>query len=82
MRSIETSVKCACCGVGDMRPGTTTFTVDREGTTFVLRNVPAEICDVCGEVVFDLDTARTVECLHKDALESRAQVVIREFTTV
>ena len=73
-------MKCTYCCVGEMHPGTTTFTVDRDGTTFVLRNVPAEVCDACGEAIFDLETVRVVERLHESALESGAEVVVREFT--
>ncbi len=73
-------MKCTYCGIGEMHPGTTTFTADRDGKTFVLRCVPADVCDVCGEAIFDLETVQVVECLHEEALESGVEVVVREFT--
>ena len=48
----ETSPLCTSCNRGRLEYGTTTATVDAEGTTVVIRNVPAEICDDCGEGYF------------------------------
>ena len=44
---------CASCHRGTLARGTTTATFDVEGTTIVIRNVPAEMCDACGEGSFD-----------------------------
>jgi YgiT-type zinc finger domain-containing protein len=41
---------CVVCKVGQMRPGETTFTFDNgAGYTVVVRHVPAEVCDNCGD---------------------------------
>lgn len=42
-------MKCCICKDGETKPGTTTVTLERSGVTLLIRNVPAEICDVCGE---------------------------------
>jgi YgiT-type zinc finger domain-containing protein len=42
-------MKCTICGVGEVSPGTTTVTVERDEAVVVIRNVPAEVCDTCGE---------------------------------
>jgi len=40
--------KCPLCG-GEIKNGTTTFTVDFETGVIVVRHVPAEVCTQCGE---------------------------------
>jgi len=44
---------CDVCKQGTLEPGTTTATFETEDTTVVIRNVPAEVCNSCGEGHFD-----------------------------
>ena len=44
-------MKCAICKNGETYPGTTTVTLTRGEATIVIKNVPAEVCDNCGESV-------------------------------
>lgn len=37
------------CRHGDTRPGTTTVAFHRDGRTLVVNEVPAEMCETCGE---------------------------------
>jgi YgiT-type zinc finger domain-containing protein len=43
-------MKCVICKHGETRPGTASITLEREGTTIMIRDVPGEICDTCGEI--------------------------------
>ncbi len=42
-------MKCVVCKTGQIRPGMATVTMVREATTVVFRNVPAKVCENCGE---------------------------------
>ncbi|MDY6991953.1 MAG: type II toxin-antitoxin system MqsA family antitoxin [Pseudomonadota bacterium] len=42
-------MKCIVCKQEDTQPGTTTLSIDKGETIVVIRNVPAEICALCGE---------------------------------
>lgn len=53
----ETAMKCPICRQGETKPGLATEVLQREGAVLVFRNVPAEICDVCGESYVESDTA-------------------------
>ena len=44
---------CAVCEQGTLERGTTTATLESDGTTVVIRNVPADICGACGEGQYD-----------------------------
>lgn len=40
---------CAVCGADALRAGTITFNLGRNGETVRVENVPARICDACGD---------------------------------
>lgn len=42
-------MRCVVCKQADTRQGVTTVTLDRGDSTFVVREVPAQICPNCGE---------------------------------
>jgi YgiT-type zinc finger domain-containing protein len=72
-------MKCGICGHGQTRPGTTTVTLQKGDATVVFKEVPAEICEVCGErFVSESVTSRLLkEARH--AAESGVQVEVRSF---
>lgn len=55
-------MKCVICKHGQTRPGTASITLERGGTAILIRDVPGEICDTCGEVYHGEEvTARLLE---------------------
>ena len=40
---------CGICKRGGTRPGTATVTLERDGTTPVVKGIPARVCATCGE---------------------------------
>jgi YgiT-type zinc finger domain-containing protein len=42
-------MKCVICRQGDTAPGKVTVTLQRGETTIVFKEVPAEVCQNCGE---------------------------------
>ncbi|MCB9966777.1 MAG: type II toxin-antitoxin system MqsA family antitoxin [Geminicoccaceae bacterium] len=46
-------MRCPVCKNGESRPGTVTLTLVRVPLTMVVRHVPAQICDDCGEEYID-----------------------------
>jgi len=65
-------MNCVICKQGTTAPGsapgTTTVTLERAGTTLVVKDVPAQVCTNCGEAY--LDDAATQRLL--DTAEQRA----------
>ena len=54
-------MKCALCRTGETKPGTTTETYEIGGTVVVVRGVPADVCQQCGETYTNEDTMRQLE---------------------
>ena len=42
-------MKCIYCKVGNTKPGFVTVTLQRDNTTIIFKEVPAEVCENCGE---------------------------------
>jgi YgiT-type zinc finger domain-containing protein len=53
-------MKCVICKTGHTDPGKATVTLQRAQTVVVIRDVPAEICEDCGEYYLDEATAQRV----------------------
>ena len=72
-------MKCLSCKNGIPKPGTTTFTAERDGVVVVVKNVPARICDICGEEYFDATvTAKILEQV-KEAAKAGGQLNLRDY---
>ena len=49
-------MRCTVCRNGETEPGTTTVTLERDGAVVVIRGVPAEVCENCGEAFTSAET--------------------------
>jgi YgiT-type zinc finger domain-containing protein len=72
-------MKCIVCHNGETQPGTTTVTFHREGQTVVVNEVPAEVCENCGEAYVAEDVAAQVLEIAAHARKAQAQVLVRDF---
>jgi YgiT-type zinc finger domain-containing protein len=72
-------MKCIACKNGATKPGTVTFTVDKQTTVVVIRDVPAAVCSTCGEEYIDADTMRELEKLVKSAQKAGINVAVQHF---
>jgi YgiT-type zinc finger domain-containing protein len=61
-------MKCVICKNAETKPGTTTLTLERDGLTYVIKKVPAQVCPNCGEDYVD-------EQVTSDLLKSAEQMV-------
>ena len=50
-------MSCVICKNGQTKAGHTTVIMERQATTLVYREVPAEVCDNCGEAYVDEQTS-------------------------
>jgi len=72
-------MRCVICKSGDVKPGSTTFTVERDGMTLVLKGVPARVCSQCGEAYFDEPTTRHIEAIAERAQHTGVQVAVQDY---
>lgn len=72
-------MKCVICRNGSTTPGTTTITLERESFTMVVKGVPAEVCDNCGEAYVEGPVAADLLDMAERMAEAGALVEVRQY---
>jgi YgiT-type zinc finger domain-containing protein len=72
-------MKCVICKHGETSPGFTTVTFQRENHTFIIKSVPAEICDNCGEYYLSDNVATRLYRQAEQSLKRDAEVEIGRY---
>jgi YgiT-type zinc finger domain-containing protein len=53
-------MKCPICKHGSTHKGHASITLERDGATLLFKDVPADICDNCGEIYHDEKVTRSL----------------------
>jgi len=69
---------CALCRTGETKPGKTTETYELGSTVVVVRGVPADVCQQCGEAYTNEATTSQLEKIVNQARHAGV-VVIQEY---
>jgi YgiT-type zinc finger domain-containing protein len=75
----ETTMKCVICKQGETRSGTSTVTLERNGTTLVVKGVPAQVCRNCGEEYVDESTTASLLKTAEEVACVGVQVDVRQY---
>ena len=68
-------MKCLICKTGETNPGTTTVTLERDNTVVVIKDVPAQVCDNCGEYYLAEDVSTRIYALAEEAVKRKVEVL-------
>lgn len=69
-------MKCVICKHGQTNPGLVTVTLEREESIVIIKKVPAEVCDNCGEYYLTDDITEQVLQRAEKAINNGAEVEI------
>ncbi len=72
-------MKCMICKHGETKKGTTTVTLEKDDSTIVFKEVPAHICDNCGEKYIDSSVTKELLKKARKIVESGVEVDIRKY---
>lgn len=72
-------MKCVMCKRGETKPGVTSVLLTRDDFTFVMRDVPAEICDICGEDYINGDIAKELYHLAEKIKDQGTLLDVRKY---
>ncbi len=72
-------MKCVVCKQAETLPGVTTVTLERDGSTFVVREVPAQVCPNCGEDYVDSKVTAALLNTAERLSQAGAQVDVRRY---
>ncbi len=72
-------MKCLICKHGETHPGLAVVTLQRDERTLVIKGVPAEICENCGEYYLSDEVAERLYAQAEQSLQRGAEVEIGHF---
>ncbi len=72
-------MNCVVCRVGETKPGKTTMTLERRGTTVVVRGIPAELCENCGEEYVGEREVAALMAIAEESARAGVEVEVRAF---
>jgi YgiT-type zinc finger domain-containing protein len=72
-------MNCVICKHGKTDPGYTTVTLQRDETTIIIKNVPADICGNCGEYYLSDDITEKLLSRAEAAVKNGAEVEILKY---
>ena len=67
---------CTTCKSGQLFPGKTTVTFDRDGCLVIFRDVPAHVCENCGSYVLDAATTKLLFAKAEESIEKGAEMEV------
>lgn len=82
LQAKASTMKCVICKHGETRPGLATVAFTREGTTLVIKAVPADICANCGEEYVDEATTARLLRTAEEAARAGVKVDVRDYASV
>ncbi len=72
-------MKCMICKHGETKQGITTVTLEKASSTIVFKEVPAQICDNCGEKYIDDSTTKELLNKARKIVKNGVEVDIRKY---
>jgi YgiT-type zinc finger domain-containing protein len=72
-------MECVFCKTGRTISGETTLTLQRNEAIILVKNVPAQVCDNCGEAYLSAEANQIVLDLAEDAIRKGAELEIIRF---
>ncbi len=76
---MEASMTCVLCKTGHPQPGTATVTLERNHTVVVFKDVPAEVCQNCGEYYLSQAVTERIYQQAEKAVQSNAEVELLRY---
>jgi YgiT-type zinc finger domain-containing protein len=70
---------CVICKHGSTKPGLVTVTLQRDECTVILKGVPAEVCDNCGEYYLSDTVTETILERAERAITNGAEIEILRY---
>jgi len=72
-------MKCVICKNGQTNNQNVTVTLEQNGKTFVFKDVPARVCENCGEQYLEEDTSRRLLSLAQEAAKAGTELTISRY---
>lgn len=75
-------MKCLVCKTGTMTPSTATYFADLKNCMIIVKNVPCQRCDQCGEVLYSASVSEKLYTLVEKAEVLASELTILEYDRI
>jgi YgiT-type zinc finger domain-containing protein len=72
-------MKCVICKQGQTKNGVTNVILERGRTTVVVKDVPAEICENCGEYYLSAEVTDKIQKMAEQAVRQGAEIEVLRY---
>lgn len=72
-------MECVICKHGSTKQGFTTVILSKKNSIVIFKNVPAEICENCGEYFLSSEISKKIFCLAEEAIKKGVEIEIIRF---
>ncbi len=72
-------MKCVICKHGEIAKGTTTVVLNRDETTVIFKQVPADVCKNCGEYYLSSEVTGQILSKAEEAVKKGVEVEILRY---
>ena len=72
-------MKCSLCKNGDASSGKVTVTLNRENSIIIIKEVPAQICNNCGDYFLSSEVTKSVLSIAENAVKKGVEVEILKY---
>ena len=72
-------MRCILCKQGNTKSGMVTVTLQRGDTTVIIKGVPAQVCENCGEYYLNDEITERVLSMAGEAVKKNVEVEILRF---
>lgn len=72
-------MKCVICKQGQTDKGFATVTLERGQTTVVIKDVPADVCENCGEYYLSEEVTEKVQNLAEQAFKNGVEIEVLRY---
>jgi len=72
-------MKCTICKQGETRPGKATVVLEQGQTTVVIKDVPADVCQNCGEYYLTEELTEKVMAMAEEAVQHNVEIEVLRF---
>lgn len=75
-------MKCLICKTGTMTPSTTTYFSEIDGCIILVKNVPCQRCDQCGEILYSASVTENLDHFVERILQLSCELSITEYDRI
>ncbi len=72
-------MKCSICKFGETEEGLTTVILKQKKTIVIIKSVPADICNNCGEYYLSEEISKIVLKMAREAVKHHAEIEVLQF---